>query len=306
MQIQTIDQRPPLSAVFALAKAERDSQLPQWRADMTTMSAEIARKYFGTLTEEVVRDGVNACVNLLSIGLLKSTSGTVEPVAWLQTLRATGVRGVSRLAVEMVKACDSLPTYALVSNTAAAPAPSFLLPLLAYASRNGPARAYSYLVSELEDRTDFKRSIDLANWLTANTPSGRVIQRSMSESFGYESPDADEVIHRILSLACGIAKVDPFAETNFSEEESEMILPELPVTTLGPNLLAEARRRYDAVVAKIPSPLRLALIYNTSTWFDRFIVPSTKSPLKASTAAAKPKPPTKAKAATKKKSPKRE
>jgi hypothetical protein len=82
-----------------------------------------------------------------------------------------------------------------------------------------------------------------------------------------------------------------------------MILPELPVTTLGPNLLAEARRRYDAVVAKIPSPLRLALIYNTSTWFDRFIVPSTKSPPKASAAAVEPKPATKG--AAKKKSPKR-
>ncbi len=304
MQIQTIDNRPPLSAVIALAKAERDPNLPKWRDDMTSMSAEIARKYFRTLTDEDVRDGFNACVNLLSIGLLRSTTGAIEPAAWIQTLRAIGVRGVSRLTVEMIKACDSLPAdslapYAPLSTTPDAAARSYLHRLLPTASREGPIRAYAALQVETDTRADFKRSIDLAQWLTANPPIARVVLRSMTESFDWEHLSADEVIHRILSVACGVAKANSFAEPDLAEPDTAFL--EFPVTTLGPNLFAAARRRYDDLVAKIPSPLRLALIHGESTWFDRYIIPSAKS---SKSRAAAPKPPAKAaKKPTRKKSP---
>jgi hypothetical protein len=105
VELQVIDKRPPLTAAISLAKAERDDRLPKWRDDMAAMSAEVTRKYFGALTEEAVRDGVEACVNLLSIGLLRSTSGGIDPEGWLQTLRGSGVRGVSKLAVPMLFSC---------------------------------------------------------------------------------------------------------------------------------------------------------------------------------------------------------
>ncbi len=277
MQVQIIDTRPPLSAVIALAKQTQDPLLSNWQEDMTTMSAEIARKYFGTLTEDAVRDGVEACVNLLSIGLLRSSAGGIEPEAWLQTLRTEHVRGVSKLAVELIKTCDALPDYSVIFAGKEALRPSILMPLLSLASKAGAVRATNYLTRETAQRIEVKRLIDLAEWLLANTPSGRVARRDMDSVFGFgnETPDADIVIHHIVTLACGVAKTDPYADS-VNEEPPDMHPPEFEVTRLGPRLLAAARLRYDALVAKIPLKLQPALVLKNQTWFDRFILPTAK------------------------------
>ncbi|MDB6155195.1 MAG: hypothetical protein JWL90_3648 [Chthoniobacteraceae bacterium] len=276
MEVQVIDKRPPLGAVIALAKAERDALLPKWRDDMAAMSAEVARKYFGALTEEAVRDGVEACVNLLSIGLLRSTSGGIEPAAWLQTFRAAGVRGVSKLAVELIKACDALPDYALVYSAKDEFRPSLLLQLLSQASKHGPARAYVFLMRETAERTEIKRQIQLAEWLLGNTSTGRIARRDMDRFFGTDSPDAEAAIHHVISLSCGAAKIDPYAES-FNEDGPPEIAPhDLQVTRLAPKRLAEARKRYEDLVERIPADLRAALLFREKTWFDRFVLPTAR------------------------------
>ena len=273
MEIQVLDQRPPLTVAFALAKAEPGGIAEKWRLDMAAMAAEVTRKYFGALTEDAVRDGLAATVDLLSIGLLRSSSGQIDPALWLQTLRSLGIRGVSKLAVELVKACDALPDFAAVYAGPDEFRPSLLLLLLSYASRNGAARAYGFLLRETAERTEVKRLIDLTEWLFAHTPSGRILRRDLERFFGSDSPDADSALHHILTLACGVTKLDPFAEPSHAEDgPPEMMTAEsLPVTRLPARKLAEARERYDALVVKIPVHLRPALLFHDTSWFDRFI-----------------------------------
>ena len=273
MQVQIIDSRPPLTVAVALAKQGHSPSLDQWQGELSAMVAEVTRKYFGMLTEEAVRDGLAACVNLLSIGLLRASSGAIEPELWLQALQTSGVRGVSKLAVEMIKACDALPDYAIVFAPKEAARPSLLLSLFSYAAKTDCLKAYRHLMRETGQRTEIKRQIELAEWLLNNTSSGRVARRDMDAAFGLgaESLDAETVIHRMLSLACGIAKRRVSIDL---EGEPEMAAMEFPVTKLGPKLLAQARQLYDELVLKIPTHLRQALLLNQVSWFERFIQPT--------------------------------
>jgi hypothetical protein len=278
VELQVIDTRPPLSAAIAQAKGEAQGLPPKWRDDMAAMSAEVARKYFGALTEDAVRDAVEACVHLLSIGLLRSTAGGIDPAAWVQTMRAAGVRGVSKQAVELIKECDALPTYAAVYSGTDEFRPSLLLLLLSYASKNGPVRAYNFLVRETAERTEVKRQIELAEWLFANTSSGRIAKRDLERFFGTDSPDAESAIHHILTLACGVAKADPYAESAMAEDdEPEMMTCDLAITRLPPKRLSEARARYEELAEKIPNEFQPALFLRGTSWFDRYIQPKTRA-----------------------------
>ncbi|RYD60195.1 MAG: hypothetical protein EOP84_37295 [Verrucomicrobiaceae bacterium] len=245
MDLQVIDKRPPLSAAIALAKAGHDALLPKWRDDMSAMSAEVARKYFGALTEDAVRDGVDACVNLLSIGLLRS----------------------------------ALPSFGMVYAGKDEFRPSLLMLLLSDASRNGPVHAYGFLLRETAERTEVKRQVALAEWLFSNTSSGRIAKRDLEGFFGTDTPEAEIAIHQILSLACGIAKADPYAESAFMEEDGppEMMTSELQVTRLPAKQLSDARKRYKELIEKIPSELHPALEFRGTSWFDRFILPKTRA-----------------------------
>jgi hypothetical protein len=246
---------------------------------MAAMAAEVARKYFGVLTEDAVRDGVDGTVNLLSIGLLRASSDRADPAIWVQTMQTAGVRGVSKLAVELIKACDALPDFAAVYAGKDEFRPSLLLLLLSYASRNGPVRAYRFLLRETADRLEVQRSIELAEWLFANTASGRITRRGMERFFGTDSPDAETAIHHILTLTCGVAKIDVYAEPNFTEDgPPEMMMPSgLGVSRLPAKRLVEARARYEALVQQIPVELRVALVLRGTSWFDRFILPKARA-----------------------------
>lgn len=273
VDLQIIDKRAPLTAAIALAKSEAQGLPPKWRDDMVTMAAEVARKYFGALTEDAVRDGVEATVNLLSIGLLYSTSGGVDPASWLQSMQDGGVRGVSRLAVERIKACDALPDYAAVYAGKDGFRPSLLLQLFSIAAKQDPSRAYTFLLRETDERTEVQRVIRLAEWLFANTSSGRIARRDLERFFGTESPEAEAAIHHILTLACGVAKADPYAAPSMEDDAPFDFEPQdLPVTRLPALRLAEARVRYDELVEKIPADLRAALIFRGKSWFDRFLL----------------------------------
>ena len=276
MQVQITDSRPPLSVAIALAKQAHSPLLDQWKGELSAMVSEVTRKYFGMLTEEAVRDGLAACINLLSIGLLRASSGAIEPEIWLQALQTGGIRGASKLAVELIKACDALPDYALVFAPKEAARPSLLLSLFAYAAKTDALKAYGHLMRETAQRTEIKRQIELAEWLLNHTSSGRVARRDMDAAFGLgaDSLDAETVIHRMLSLACGVTKRD--VSMDF-EAEPDMAAMEFPVTKLGPKLLAQARQLYDELELKIPEHLRLALLLNQVSWFDRFIQPARKS-----------------------------
>jgi hypothetical protein len=274
LELEVIDERPPLCAAVALAKQQPEGLPPKWRDDMAAMSAEVARKYFGALTEDAVRDGVEGTVNLLSLGLLRASSSGIDPAQWVQTMRAAGVRGVSKLAVELIKACDALPDYAAVYAGKDEFRPSLLLLLLSYASKNGAVRAYNFLLRETAERAEVQRLIDLAEWLFTNTSSGRIARRDLERFFGTDTPDAETAIHHILTLACGVAKADPYAESSMTGDgPPETWTHDLAVSRLPPKRLSEARARYEALVQQIPAELRPALVFRGSSWFERFILP---------------------------------
>lgn len=288
MELQVIDTRPPLSAAIALAKKSPEGLPAQWRTDMAAMTAEVARKYFGALTEDAVRDGLEATVNLLSMGLLRSTDGAVDPAEWVQTLRSAGVRGVSKLAVELIKTCDALPDYSAVFAGVDQYRPSLLLLLLSHASKQGAARAYSFLQRETAERREVKRLIALAEWLFANTASGRIARRNLETFFGTESPEAEQVLYHTLSLACGVAKADPYAEPSLTDDgPPEMMADEMPVHRLTAQRYTEARKRYEDLVEKIPADLREALAFGGIGWFDRFIQRKGKAAAKTKLPKAK-------------------
>jgi hypothetical protein len=278
VDLQIIDTRPPLCAAIALAKQQPEGLPLKWRDDMAAMAAEVARKYFGVLTEDTVRDGVEGTVNLLSMGLLRASLGEIDSAIWVQTMRMLGVRGVSKLAVELIKVCDALPDLAAVYAGKDEFRPSLLLLLLSYASKNGAVRAYRFLLRETGERTEVQRLIKLAEWLFANTASGRITRRDMERFFGTDSPDAETAIHHILTLACGVAKLDPFSEPDMSEKGSHEMMPsDLAVTRLPAKRLAEARARYEALVQQIPVELRPALVFRGVSWIERFILPKTRA-----------------------------
>jgi hypothetical protein len=277
VDLQVIDKRPPLGAAIALAKSESGGFPQAWRDDLAAMSAEVARKYFGALTEDAVRDGVEASINLLSIGLLRSTSGGIDPAAWVETLRTAGIRGVSKLAVELIKACDALPDFSAIYAGKDPFRASLLLLLLSYASKNGAVRAHHFLVRETAERTEIKRLIDLAEWLLANTSSGRIARRDLEGFFGTDTPDAEAAVHQVLTLACGIAKADPYKSSVPEDGPPELASYDLPITRLPSKRLAEARQRYAALVENIPAELRPALIFRGTSWFDRFILPKARA-----------------------------
>jgi hypothetical protein len=279
VDLQVIDKRPPLTAAIALAKKSPEGLPTKWRDDMASMSAEVARKYFGALTEDSVRDGVEATINLLSIGLIHSTGGAIEPELWLQSMRAAGVRGVSKIAVELIKACDALPDYAAVYAGRDEFRPSLLLLVLSYASRSGAARAYRFLLRETMDRTEVQRLIHLAEWLFSHTATGRISRGDLDRFFGTDTPDADTAIHRILTLACGVTKLDPFKELSMvGENPPEMMSDLLPISRLPAKRLADARVRYEELVQRIPAEMRPALNFRGVSWFDRFILPKQRKP----------------------------
>jgi hypothetical protein len=170
-----------------------------------------------------------------------------------------------------------LPDYAAVYAGRDEFRPSLLLLVLSYASRSGAERAYRFLLRETNERTEVQRLIRLAEWLFANTPTGRISRRDLERFFGSDTPDADTAIHRILTLACGVTKLDPFSELATSAEHPpEMMSELLPISRLPAKRFGEARVRYEELVQKIPAALRPALIYRGVSWFDRFILPKQR------------------------------
>lgn len=259
MQLATADTRDPLTATLAAARRADHPDLARWSEDLTTLTAELSAKFFGTRSVEMIRSGLAMAVKLLGIGLLEQTKGEPDADAWLRALEQLGLRGVTAAAVERIKTVATLPeSPVLEGGEETAPRTLLLLATSAADARE----AWQWLEAHAATRREFFGSIRLAKWLLTQTPSGRVKERNLRHSdAGRDMLLADEVIDEILANVCGLPR--PLDDIGVVEP-----------CRLAPAKFREARAAYDALVARLDPGLARALDFNGRSWFDRFVLPA--------------------------------
>ncbi len=271
MQLATTDDRDPLTAALAAAKRTDHPDLARWQEDLAVLTAELATKFFGTRSVEMIRSGLAMAVKLLGLGLLEQTRGLPDADAWIRAFEHLGLKGVTGAAIERIKTVAVLPEAPVLEGLEET-APRTLL-LLATSCADAK-EAWLWLEKHAETRRDYLGSIRLAKWLLTQTPSGRVKDRHLRHSdAGADMLLADEVIDEVMANVCGLPR---------PKDDLGLIEP----CPLPPAKYAEARAAYDALDARLDEGLRRALRFNDRPWFDRFVLPA-KAPGKK---AARPKP----------------
>ena len=251
MEIQLIDKRPALTVALSLAKQEGDPRLPQWEEEMTRMVVEVSRKFYGSLTTETVRKGLNTTVGILSLGLHHSTSGAVDPEAWLTQLRTTGIKAISKQAIDLVKECAALPDSDFLAGSGGYGPTA--RDLLLTSAKEG----YASLIGKIADRRMNQRAVGLAKWLLENSTVGRIARRSPKETIG-ENALADDVFFFVLARECAIS-----ADRLPTDDSRVIYLPA--------KLRKEAKQRYEEFAERIPEDLRAALLSEGKDWFERSV-----------------------------------
>jgi hypothetical protein len=223
---------------------------------MTKMVVEVSRKFYGSLTTETVRKGLNTTVGILSLGLHHSTAGSVDPEAWLAQLRSVGIKATNKLAIDLVKECAALPDSDFIAGSGGY-GPTARDLLLA-AAKDG----YLSLIGKIRDRRMNQRAVKLAQWMLENSTVGRIARRSPKDTIG-EGALAEDVFFYVLARECAISA------DRLPDDDGRVIY--LPV-----KLRKEAKNRYDDFVARIPEGLKEALLFDGKSWFDRSIRPGAK------------------------------
>jgi len=282
VEIQIADHRPAFTIALSLAKKLEEPLLPKWEEDMTTMVVEVTKKFFGSLTDQQVRKGMEATVSLLSLGLLVSSEGGIDPENWVATLQSSGIQGASKRAVELVKKCNSLPeedALWMESDLASGGSDDKRRTLLLRALAAGPdnVSGHRFLTEEIKRREANLRAIKLAEWLLDNTTTGRIVKKNVEDTFGYPHPQSDEVCYHLIPRLCGIPeKLLPSLEADFLAAEGK----DQDIQLVG-KAYDQAKQRYQALAESVPKPLQPALLYNGKSWFDRFVAKAAKGQKKA-------------------------
>lgn len=268
MEIQIADHRPAFSIAISLAKRQEEPLLSKWQEEMSGMVAEVTKKFFGSVTDQQVRKGLDATIALLSIGLLDLTGGGIDPEEWVAFLRTSGLQGTSKRAVALIKQCSSLPEEDLIFNeddTNLGEDRRRSLLLRAISAGAG----YKYLIEEIARREANRRNIRLAEWLLKETTTGRIVRKQIEDIFGHAHPLADEIFYHLIPRACGIPeKSIPSMETVYMESSREDTSKAIQLI---PKEYKAAQALYLKLVAKIPADIRPALIHHGESWFDRFV-----------------------------------
>ncbi len=269
MLLATTDDRDPLTAALAAARRTGHADLAKWQEDLTSLTAELATKFFGTRSVEMLRSGLGMAIKLLGMGMLEQTKGTPDVAAWLQALERLGMKGLTTAAIERFKIVATLPESPVLEG-AEETSPRTLL-LLATSCADAKA-AWLWLEKHAETRRQYLGSLRLAKWLLTQTPSGRVKAQNLRHSdAGSDMLLADEVIDEIMANICGLPR---------PKDDMGIIEP----CRLAAAKHREARSAYEALVTRLDEGLRRALLFNGRSWFDRFVLEA-----KPRTPAAPPK-----------------
>jgi len=284
MQIQVADLRPAFTTTISLAKESNEPLLTAWRDEMVQMVIELSRKLYGAATTGMLQNGLDAAVNLLSIGLLHTTKGGIEPDRWLATLKGLGIKGVSKIVTDLVKACDAITPRHMVAvhgQVEYETTPASRLNMIQRLVEKSPKAAYKDLLSDMADRNEGQNDYKLGRWLIQNTPQGTLIKSRCFEMFGTESAQFDEVCDFILPRVCQIP-ADLLAHPGEIYADQGFASHDLDKNHLDSRYYLTARafntskHAYDAFVKKLPPGYASQLNYRGQTWFDRTVVLSTK------------------------------
>ena len=268
MEIQIADHRPAFSIAISLAKRQEEPLLPKWQEEMSGMVAEVTKKFFGSVTDQQVRKGLDATIALLSIGLLDLTGGGIDPEEWVDFLRSSGLQGTSKRAVALIKQCSVLPEEDLIFNEDDnSLGEDRRRSLLMRAVSIGTG--YKYLIEETARRQANQRNIRLAEWLLKETTTGRIVRKQIEDIFGHAHPLADEIFFHLIPRACGISeKSIPSMETVYMESSRDDTSKAIQLI---PKEYKGAKALYLKLVARIPADIQPALLHQGESWFDRFV-----------------------------------
>jgi hypothetical protein len=265
MLLATTDDRDPLTAAIAAAKRAGHADCAKWREDLTAMTAELAAKFFGTRSVEMIRSGLAMSIKLLGMGLLEQSKGAVDVAAWMQALERLGMKGVTSTVIERIKLVATLPESPMLSGLEETEPRTLLLLCTSCADAK---EAWLWLAAHAQIRRENLSSIRLARWLLAQTPSGRVKDRNLRHSDeGNDMLLSDEVIHEILANVCGLPR---------GYDDLGVVEP----CKLAPAKYRDARVAYDALVARLDEGHQKALMFAGKSWFDRYVLErkAAKSP----------------------------
>ena len=143
----------------ALAEAYRsgDPNIEAWKGETMQFVAEIAPRWFGTLTEGNLRDAMRAVDRFLSMGILYATlRAKKRPGNFIDSLRTSGIGGLADITTNLLTIIGELPA----EPTTARP------PIDACRNREELARrclaersanaALEFLLGALTERSQFK------------------------------------------------------------------------------------------------------------------------------------------------------
>jgi hypothetical protein len=268
MLLATSDDRDPLTAAIAAAKRAGHADCAKWQEDLTVMTSELASKFFGTRSVEMIRSGLAMAVKLLGMGLLEQSKGAPDVDLWVQSLERLGIKGVTSAAIERIKIVATLPESPVLKGLEETEPRTLLLLCTSCADAK---EAWLWLDAHAQIRREYLSSIRLAKWLLAQTPSGRVKDRNLRHSDdGTDMLLSDEVIDEVMANICGLPR---------SLDDMGVVEPR----KLAPAKYREARAAYDTLVARLDAGLQRALFFGGKSWFDRYVLEgkSAKVPAKA-------------------------
>jgi hypothetical protein len=256
MLLATTDDRDPLTAAITTAKRAGHADCAKWQEDLTVMTAELSAKFFGTRSVEMIRSGLAMSVKLIGMGLLEQSKGVPDVAAWVQALERLGIKGVTSIVIERIKTVAVLPESPMLKGLQETEPRTLLLLSTSCADAKD---AWLWLDSHALSRREFLSSIRLANWLLAQTPSGRVKDRNLRHSDdGTDMLLSDEVINEVMANICGL----PRKKDDMGVIES---------CTLSAAKYRAALDAYNALVSRLDAGLQRALFYDGKSWFDRYV-----------------------------------
>jgi hypothetical protein len=293
----TKDTRTPLRVAIATAKLQADANLVWWEEEFAQLLTEIARKFYGSLTNLSVNAGCQTAEYLLSMALLFESEGSYDPEQWLTLLRTKRLHGLSAVIIARFKACHALPVTpaSLRQNQARAGAKKseamsesvkdLILNHIQICRTKGVSAAYQHLIQLTQTRQSYVDEEEFFRWLIEHTEAGKPVLKAYHQSPVEIEAMCEELIRDILIRILPLPeKQVPLLSFHFEsmlyasdQTESEVVqdFASAIKIELSPPQHAAAKEAYEKFAARVPAEFTQFLQVGGQSWFDYYVVPSS-------------------------------
>lgn len=292
--------RNPLRVAIAAAKQQSDLNLALWEEEFAQLITEIARKFYGSLTDLSVNAGCSTADYLLSMALLFESEGRYDPELWLSLLRTKRLHGLSAVVIARFKACNNLPATpaSLRQNQAKAGSKKsealqesvkvLLLHHIEICKKKGPHAGYQHLIQLTHTRQSHVDEEKFFRWLIEHTAAGKPVLMAYHKSPLEMEAMCEELIRDILFrvLKLPSTQLPPlsfnFESTLYANDHGESAVvedfsAEIKIK-LSPPEYAQAKQEFEKFAARVPEVFAQFLQVGDQSWFDYYVVPA--APLK--------------------------